>query len=263
MDSPKLAILFWFYKDVDTCINRLELLRKNNPTIKIHGLYGGEAKNESIFRTELGKYLDSFWSSSSTDVNWKWIHGDLVILDWYEKLGINLDFDSLVIVQWDMLFLDSVENQFENLRKNEMYLSGLRVLDDYTEKNWEWTDPKKEYRKDFEQFFSYVKEKYSYDNKNKPCCLFVLEVIPKKFFDNYLKVEDKELGMLEYKIPVYAEIFGIKTVSRENEAHWWDDVEKYPLNAEPTEIKTEYIQNELKKKNGWRIFHPYFKIWTN
>ena len=118
-------------------------------------------------------------------------------------------------------------------------------------------------KNDYDRFINYVKEKYSYNNENIPCCLFVLEVIPKKFFDKYLSVEDKELGMLEYKIPIYAEIFGIKAISRANEAHWWDDVDKYPINAEPTEIKTEYIQNELKKKNGWRIFHPYFKIWTN
>lgn len=261
-NKPKFAILFWFYKDLDICINRLKLLRKYNPDIKIHGLYGGEQKDESKFKDGLSEYLDSFWTSPCTDSDWKWIHGDLLILDWYQSFGVNQDFDSLVIVQWDMLFFDSVENQFKNLKKDEMYLSGLRVLDSYTEQHWEWTNPEKEFRNDFDQFANHVKEKYSYDKKEKPCCLFVLEVIPKKFFDKYINVEDKELGMLEYKIPIYAEIFGINVVTRKLEAHWWDDVNKYPLNAEPTEIKTEYIKNELRKKKGWRVFHPYFKIWN-
>ena len=211
----------------------------------------------------LSKYLKSFYRSPFSDPDWKWIHGDLVILDWYEKYGKNLDFDSIVVVQWDMLFFDSIENQFDMLNKNEMYLSGFRRLDEYTETHWEWTDPNKEYRQNYLDFIKYVKDNYSYNNKQIPCCLFILEVIPKIFFNKYLEIRDKEVGMLEYKIPVYAEIFNINVITREGEAHWWDEVEKYPLNAEPIEIKGEYIDKELKKENGWRIFHPYFKKWVD
>lgn len=261
MDKPKLAILFWFYKEVDICVNRLELILKHNPGVEIHGLYGGDKESEQFFKDKLSKYLTSFYMSPTTDANWKWIHGDLMILDWYDKFGRNFDFDSIVIVQWDMLIFDSINHQFDSLKKDEMYLSGLRDLDPYTEEHWEWTSPKDKYRSDYLNFLEYVKKTYSYITRPVPCCLFVLEVIPKIFFEKYLTVVDKEIGMLEYKIPVYAEIFNIKLISRENEAHWWGNVNKYPLNAEPVELKSEYIERELKKSEGWRIFHPFFKIW--
>lgn len=93
--------------------------------------------------------------------------------------------------------------------------------------------------------------------------MFILEIIPRVFFEKYLAVENKEIGMLEYKWPIYADIFKTGLYKKDMGAQWWEDVDTKPMNAEPTEIKTEYIESELKKKNGWRIFHPYFKIWKS
>ena len=256
-----MAIIFWFYKEPEICINRLELIKKHNPDMKIFGVFGGNQEDEEIYMDKLGKYLDDFYTHTSMNSEWKWIHGDLMLLDWYRERGNKLDWDSVVIVQWDMLVFDSINNQFPNMKKGEMFLSGLQILDKHTEDNWEWTSPHREYRKDFEYFLKYIKERYKYNNKIIPCCLFILEIIPRIFFEKYLTVENKEVGMLEYKIPIYAEIFDVPIYKKNLGAHWWGDVKEFPLNAEPTEISTEYISNELTKKYGWRIFHPYFKIW--
>lgn len=267
MNNPKLAILFWFYKDIPVCINRLKILKKYNPDVKIYGLYGGKKEDFLVFKNKLGKYLDSIYLSPFKDPDWKWINGDLVLLDWYKNCGTKFDFDSIVIIQWDMLFFDSVEKQFKNLKKDEMYLSGYKKLDKYTEYNWEWTrvNPKhnKGNRDNFLNFLDYVAKEHSYNRSNLKCCLFVLVVIPKIFFDNYLLVKNPEIGMLEYKIPIYADIFNIKVISRKNEAHWWEkDLYRYPLNAEPKELRKNDIKKELEKVNGWRVFHPFFGVWN-
>ena len=35
------------------------------------------------------------------------------------------------------------------------------------------------------------------------------------------------------------------------------------MNAIPIEINDSYIDSELKKRDGWRIFHPYFNLWRD
>lgn len=157
-----LAVVFWFYKEPEICIDRLKLIKKHNPEIKIYGVFGGKQNEENLYKEKLGKYLNDFYTHHSTDSNWKWIHGDLMLLDWYKDRGKDLIWESVVIVQWDMLVFDSFENQFPNLKKDQMFLSGLQTLDKYTETNWEWTSPQREYRNDFENFLIYVKDKYNY-----------------------------------------------------------------------------------------------------
>lgn len=260
-----LAVLFWFYKESEICKNRLKIIKKYNPNIKIFGLYGGGKKSAKLYQKELDGYLDDFYVSSLCDKskNFKWINGDLMILDWYEKRGINLNWDSVVVVQWDMLVFDSFENQFSKLKKNQIFLSGARKLDDYIENKWDWTQKGGEGRKDYLAFKRYLQKQYSYI-KPLLCCLFILEIFPKRFFKNWAKVPDRQKGMLEYRIPTYAKIFGIPFLKRDVGVWWFDrdkNENKMPLNALNIEIGKEYILDQLNKKNGFRIFHPYFKIW--
>ena len=103
MEKPNIAVVFWFYKEPEICINRLKLIKKYNPKIKIFGLFGGNQNEESLYNEKLGGYLDDFYTHPSADSDWKWIHGDLMLLDWYKDRGQKLKWDSVVIVQWDML----------------------------------------------------------------------------------------------------------------------------------------------------------------
>ena len=103
MEKPNIAVVFWFYKEPEICINRLKLIKKYNPKIKIFGLFGGNQNEESLYNEKLGGYLDDFYTHPSANSDWKWIHGDLMLLDWYKDRGQKLKWDSVVIVQWDML----------------------------------------------------------------------------------------------------------------------------------------------------------------
>ncbi|MBA4320186.1 MAG: hypothetical protein C0412_17445, partial [Flavobacterium sp.] len=207
------------------------------------------------------KYLDDFYAFNlNKDSNWKWINGDLMILDWYDKRGRNLSWDSVVVVQWDMLIFDSLLNQFSKIKKDQIYLSGLRKLDAEIENKWDWTRPDKKERQNYLNFLEYVKINYGYVDQPSLCSLFIFQIFPRIFFKKYLRVKNKEVGMLEYKIPIYAKIFNI-SFFKKNIGVWWFSDEPKPLNARSKEISKDYIQQELAKKNGWRIFHPYYKIW--
>lgn len=254
-----LAILFWFYKEPEICKNHLELLKKYNPNIKIFGLFGGEAKDAKFYQETLENYLDDSYISPFNDPHWKWINGDLMIFDWFVKRGVSLPWDSIAVVQWDMLIFDSLDKVFPNLEKNQIFLSGLRVLDDEIDKKWKWTK-QKENRKNYLSFLDYVKKNYQY--KELPyCCLFILEIFPKIFFEKYGSVKNKEIGMLEYRIPIYAKIFGIPFYEKDIGVWWFSEKNKTPLNARGNKINKDYILEQLNKKHGWRIFHPYRKFW--
>jgi len=255
-----LSILFWFYKEAEVCINRLQILKQYNSKLKIYGLYGGDVTDAGYYKERLDPYLDDFYVFDSvTNSEWKWQHGDLMLQHWFEKRGYDLPWDSVAVVQWDMLVFDSLENQFAGLKKDQIFLSGLQKLDNETEKNWYWTSPNHDQRQRYTDFLDHIKNEYNYENELL-CCLFIFQIFPRLFFEKYSTVKERELGMLEYKIPIYANIFGIPFYKKDMGVRWHEKKIK-PLNAIPEEIPEAYIRKELRKKKGWRVFHPYFKIW--
>lgn len=265
--NPKLAILFWFYKEPKICRNHLQLLRENNPTIPIYGLYGGELNDVNDFKFILDEYLDDFYVfDQDKSSSWKWHLGDQLISSWYSQRGKNLSWDTIVIVQWDMLIFGSVNQLFSMLRKDDVLLSGLRIISEIEER-WGWTSNSiaPELRSQYLNFLDHVKEKYSYAHEPM-CCLFIVVCLPRIFMENYSKIEQPELGFLEYKVPIYAQIFELTFCTNHPFQPWWPgDPEttenRRTLNAKRIDIGIMSILRNLTDKNGVRIFHPYRKFY--
>ncbi|MFA5155576.1 MAG: hypothetical protein WC453_04035 [Patescibacteria group bacterium] len=258
----KLAVLFWFYKEPDICLNHLQLIKKHNPRLKIFGLFGGDRKQARIYRRKLAAYLDEFYISSYSHRPgaWKWINGDLLILDWYQKQGRRLaNWDSVLVIQWDALVLGSLKQQFPGLRQNEIFISGVRRLDKTIERKWHWTKPGGRRRQNYLNFVRHVQSAYGYQQKLW-ASLFILPLFPRLFFEQWSAIKNKTFGMLEYKIPTYAKIFKIPFYRRDLGVRWFNraaDSGRTPLNAKGIEIRSDYIKRQLQKKDGYRIFHPY------
>lgn len=262
-----LCTLFWFYKEPEICENRLQLIRKYNPDIKIFGLYGGNIEDEQKYKSLLGSYLDDFYTCPFSDSHYKWIHGDLVLLDWFNQRGKFLSWDSSIVVQWDMLVFDSLREQFQGINENQVYFSGLRELSKLTEYTWWWTTPfLSDNRLEFVKFKNYLEEKFQYKDKIL-ASQFILEVLPRGFYQAYLDLSIRELGMLEYKVPTLAKLLGFSFYNKDLPVMGFGSgLRKTPLTALrplnlPITISESYIKNELLKDNGWRLFHPYLKKW--
>jgi hypothetical protein len=187
-----------------------------------------------------------------------------MILDWYQSRGKNLkNWDSVAVSQWDALVLGDIKKQLSGLKRGEIFISGTRMLDTYIEERWYWTKTGSKERENYQNFRKYVEKKYGYVKKLL-CSLFIFQVFPREFFEKWMAVEDREIGMLEYKIPTYARIFDVPIYKRDLGIWWFNKKgsrSKKPLNAREEEISKEFIDRELKKKDGFRIFHPYFKEW--
>jgi hypothetical protein len=266
MSELDLAIIYWFYKEPEITKNHLEVIRRYNPNRKIFGLYGGDIKEASNYSAALENLLDDFWVYPETYGSKKydkWIHGDLMLLDWYEKRGQNLIWDSVAITQWDMLLLDDIMNITPDIQTNQVFFSGYRTLDQEIENRWSWTKPDGKFRKEYLDFCSYVENKFGYMERLK-CCLYIYEVLTRPFFDGYLSLPEKGLGMLEYKDPTLACILGLDIYEQDIGVYWrsaGQSTLQSPLNAMSVPIKTSLIKEELLKPDGWRLFHPYEKLW--
>jgi hypothetical protein len=266
MSKPDLAILYWFYKEPEITKNHLQLLRKHNPGRKVYGLFGGEPAEADKYKRVLGDDLDDFWTYPGTygdDSYTKWIHGDLLLLDWYDKHGRDLQWGSIAITQWDMLVFDDILNQLPGLEKDQVYFAGYRVLDKALENRWTWTSPEKEHRHEYEVFCDYMGKTYDW-HKPLKACLFLLEVLTREFFDKYLELPDKKIGMLEYKDPTLAEAWGLEVYERDLGVFWreWYTAETAALIAQgDTYVSDGFVKQELEKPDGWRIFHPNLHKW--
>ena len=80
---------------------------------------------------------------------------------------------------------------------------------------------------------------------------------------------DSELGFLEYKLPIYAQIFGIPFCTAHPYNPWWADdpaTRSLPLrakilNADVHKVPLRIVFSHLLSRSGARIFHPYFRTY--
>jgi hypothetical protein len=277
----KLAILFWFYKEPDICQNRLEIIRRYNPTTPIYGVYGGDLATVDQYKSQLGEYLDDFYTfTEDKDSLWKWLQGDLMLTHWYRERGKFLSWDTVAIFQWDMLVFGAIEQLFSMLKPDTILLSGLRPISE-VKNDWLWVTPKiPAHQHQYVEFLEYVGKTYDYQ-QDPLGCIFIVACLPRIFLEPYAQIEQPELGFLEYRIPIYAQIFGIPFCENHPFQAWWVDADPLfhannlfqrtsnslnrrfnpnPLNPTRTDISLIPIWRHLNTQTGARIFHPYQHI---
>ena len=271
-----LATLFWCYKAPEVCEDRLRLLRKNDPDAPIYLLFGGDPREADAFRSRLGELVDDFYvfdephPEGAEDFNtvfrsgthWKYLFGDLLIAAWFRDRGHALAWDTVVVVQWDMLVYGRLNDVFACLEKDEILLSGLRPIAE-VEAHWTWVSPNNpRERKNYEAFMEHVRERYGYDQEPKGY-VAVVTCLPRVFLERFIEIERPDLGFLEYRLPIYAQIFGTR-VCKDHPFHpWWGAVEPFSrshtLRARPDEISAWTILRNLRRPDGARVFHPYWR----
>jgi len=265
----RLAILFWFYKDVEVCKNRLQIIRKYNPTLKIFGLFGGDLTKANSFDKKLSPFLDDFFAfTGNQDPSWKWKNGDLMINHWFKERGHHLEWDSIIIVQADMVVIGNIPNLFKHLKAGAILLSSIRPVKD-VETWWYWI---KEHRQLYDDFYHYLVNEMGY-NQEPICCQYVIVGLPRVFLEQYCKIKNPELGFIEYRVPMYAQLFNIPLNVNPNPKLncWWATdpaMSEVPLServlvADKYELPLSRILSNLNKKEGGRIFHPFDQFFPN
>jgi len=260
--APKLAALFFFHKDPEVCINRLQLLRRYDPDLPIFGLYGGPLAEVDRFRP-LERYLDDFYAfPGDRPPIWKWKHGDLVISQWHRDRGSQLAWDTIVIAQWDMLFFGPMERLFEMVAPDELLLSGLRPVTE-VESSWRWTCGGPERA----EYLAFVHSVERAGHAVTPlCCQFVVACLPRSFLDRYAEIPDSDLGFSEYRLPTYASLFGHRFQLHHPYEIWWPEFPAPPvwrrtLTTSAVPIRSSVVTLNLLSPWGARVFHPFATVY--
>lgn len=262
----RLAILFWFYKDLGLCKNRLRLLRLLNPGVPIYGLYGGDPQDAASMRAVLGPWCDDLYAFPEPRTpEWKWLNGDHLIAAWHKARGHALpDWDTLIVVQWDMLVLAPVRDLFAFLRPGELLLSGLRPLAE-VEAWWGWAGRRlPERRPALDAFQSWLAQRHGYSGELW-CCQFMVAALPRRFLDQSVADGPTEDGFIEYRVPTLARVYGIPFRLDHPFRPWWgaDPATRDApppariLNAMGEAVPLALIRDQLADPHGGRIFHPF------
>jgi hypothetical protein len=265
----RLAVLFWFYKAFDVCAQRLASLRQLNPESPIYALYGGPADRADEAQRLLGGLCDDLYVyPGNEDPYWKWLNGDQLIAAWARERGVTLEWDTVVVVQWDMLILEPLSAMLADLQAGEALFSGFRSLDEVSAW-WGWAgahDPEK--RALLLQFREFLRGTYRYEGPVW-CCLFIMVCLPRAFLSRYAAIQPPAPGFLEYKMPTLAKVWGAPVRRAPDPQPWWaaDPATKNAaasarvLNAVGEEVSAETIVRELMKELGARVFHPVSSAW--
>jgi hypothetical protein len=257
MNMPRRAILFWYYCNPELCASRLRQLVRLNPGVPLFGLYGGTSADAPRFK-EAESLLDDCWHFDETrDTEWKWRHGDQMLSRWFERRGAGLEWDSVVVVQWDVLALAPLARIFADLAPRDVYLPGLRPLAPLRDRWW-WTRPGTPQGDDYLAFVQHMAEHHAYTGPFE-ACQFLAAVLPRGFMAAYAQVAAPEPGFLEYKLPTFARALGFNLPSLPTLRVAWPGEAQHQrivLTAAKRDIPDLDIAAELLTPGGARLFHP-------
>jgi hypothetical protein len=247
-------ILFRFHDHFDVCRDRIALIRRLNPGIEIHGLYGGPEGREDALSDLIPVYAPSLsnqFQGGRTSFMWK--HNDLGIRAWFALNGRDLEFDMLHVLEWDLLVLEPVERAFAAVGEGRVGLTGVRPLVDV--RDWRWMNcepPVSEWK----GLLAFARERFGY-NRIPHACQGPGMCFPKSFLEQYADAGADVLQLCheELRLPLYAQVLGFDPVDTGITREWVTPF----FNCRKQAIPRRTVELELAKPNGCRVFHPFFE----
>jgi hypothetical protein len=246
----KRAVLLRFHKAPLVCRSRVSLLRRLNPSVPVYGLFGGRRLPAAVLRQLVG--VDGVYVSRGSE-RWNWQHGDLALAAWYRAEGMNLDFDVLHVVEWDLLLVAPLDVLYASVPADTV---GLTALTPVTELEGEWTWLRKaEPRREWEALLAIARERWGYDGKPYGC-LAAGPSFPRAFLEAYAAADPPALGNDELRVPLFAQILGFELADTRLRGPWRGEREHELFHLRAHEIELTTIRAELAKHDGARAFHP-------
>lgn len=246
------AALFVYHSDAELCRPRVELLRRWNPGVDVHALYGGD--DPSAGRAA-GDWPVASWSAAGPGrTPWqRYAKADLVLLDWYLAVGPAHPFDVLHVVQWDLLLLAPLTEIFAAVPPAAVGLTGLVPLERIAAR-WSWTRDS-ELRVGSERLIADARARFGFRGEIR-ASLGPGSVLPRRFLDRFAAAAPCEEGHDELRLPLYADLLGFELRDTGLYRRWFDPETERLFNADDAEIDVEAVVDQLRTPDGRRAFHP-------
>ena len=260
---PRLAAVFWFYTAFELCRERVAELRRLNPGTPLYGLYGGAPEEAEAARAALGPVLDDLWLyAAPSTATYRWVQGDQVVAAWARERGFALPWDTVVLVQWDLVTALPLTELLDDLRPEEAVFSGDRPMAGM-EAWWGWGGAHPPNRPTLEAFRAWLLDTHGYDGPLW-ACLFIFVALPRAFLERYVADGPPEPGFIEYKLTTLARIYDVPVRPTPRFWPWWKSepatrdapASARRLNAAGREPTDAELAQELADPQGARVFHP-------
>ena len=251
MSTRKDALLYIFYGSPATCANRLRIFRELNPDLKIFGICTAGISQKSKFKV-VEDQCDHLWYLPDHDSKWCWYNLDKVACMWFEDAGVYLDFEKILVVDWDLLLLEPVKNWLDQVGDNE-----VKIID-----VWENKNPRENYwTSDRYPEYNLFKDKLFSENSNGYVLLnaFLFAYACKK--SSFAKFAPQVIslpGYCEFRLPTVMASCGL-TVTNFNRPKNWGEFSTVSGLSIPRRV----IKKELSNHKGFRMFHPVYEPYYN
>jgi hypothetical protein len=250
----KRIIVFRFHKLPEICIERVNLLKKLNPSTKIFGLFGGESEDLRDMQTALDALLENIFSIAEYAPAWKWRFSDLALHQWFINVGVTVPFDVVHMIEWDLLLCRPLETLYSHIASGSVGLTAIRSVKD-VESNWvpTATEP---FSLEWKKLINWARRAYSYSTEPF-ACLGPGYCVPRSFLEAYSSLAMPELSSDELRLPLAAQLLGFPVADTRLCRAWFMEEECKIFNTIKREVLTSTIAQELRKAGGRKAFHPF------
>lgn len=251
---PKRIALFRFHKEcqIEDMLKKIIFFKLLNPEVRRFGLYGGDLDISYNIHEKFDGLLEDIFIWNEIDDEIKWRSSDLAYQLWFRERGQYIDFDFLHPIEWDLVFMKSIDELFFNLPDNCLSCTGYTILKNI-EHRWYWTRDNNT-RLEWLKFLHSIITHFHYSDIPQvilgPCI-----ILPKRFLIKLLSIKISRLCNDELRIPIYAQLFRFSMI--DNGLYNWRIPTPQFFNCDKIPIKIETIEDEMKKIDGRRIFHPF------
>jgi hypothetical protein len=258
----KRIVLLRFHKNIKIVQNRIDLLHHYSPGISIYGLFGGLREDFPQFRDTLTgiehvHYLDI----DTYDIKWRF--SDYSILTWFMEYGKTLDFDILHTAEYDLVFLDSLENIYPyKPGEKHVYITNLvKTKDIMHESNW-FVNPEFPVAECL-ALSKLLEEKYHIPLDEQLNSKAPGLTVTREFLVGYEKLvsELPLIGYDEMRTPAIARILSIEMRDTGFVKDWFDEtsLDFRLFNTDNVAVDQKDMWDAVKN-SGRRAFHPVYGV---
>jgi len=251
MNSSKHALLYIFYGSPTTCAHRLRIFRELNPELKIYGICTAGISQKSRFNL-VKDQCDHLWYLPDHDPKWCWYNLDKVACMWFEEVGCTLDFDKLLVVDWDLLLMEPVTNWLDQVGDNEVKI--INVWENKKPNENYWTSSR------YPEYAAF-KERLSLDKPNGYTLLnafLFAYACTKSSFAKFAPQVISLPGYCEFRLPTVMASCGLVVSNFKRPVNWGTFSTVTGLS-----IPKKIIKEEMAKLGGFRMFHPVYEPYNN
>lgn len=235
----KPHILFRFHNHFDICEQNLRLLRLMNPDVPIHGMYGGvEAVPEAC-----AALLDTLYALPFEDKHYNWMHGDICVRWWHKQEGHKYDFTHLCVVEWDFVYLKSLDEIYKGFKKEGNYIAISGPYQELLDEDWPWIQGR------FKGAIDKLKEDTGVAIEDLSFGIFGGCVLCRSFLDKLVERQVASYSNDEVRLSVYSYLFDVPL----NDVGFLTDKKNIVC-----AFNSVYDRGDLIRaiKNGADVIHP-------